>query len=192
MNRKAVYIYAMKMQNLLFGLLLMGLCSHAQHCPFDGAHLIAIKVVNKQGKMIDPANTVFYLVEVDNPRADSCQHAAGLLTKPMHETAIFMADCDERYGRNGYGQQLKTRLTQAGVFANANRFANLNQAENTCMIIGKSETVYTNYIYLQRKFVIVYKIGDKEGQVPVPNEQIFPLCTATHSLKKFKPVIIML
>ena len=69
---------------------------------------------------------------------------------------------------------------------------NLNQAENTCTLIGKSETVYTNYIYQQRKFVIAYVLNDKEIRKPVPNELIYSLRTNAKEIEQFKPVIIKL
>lgn len=180
----------MKKAALFIFIFLMSLRSQAQHCPFDGAHLIAVKVVDKHGRMMQHVSSPFYLVEVDNPMADSCEQAAGLLKKQLQNTAAFMAGCDQRYGRNGYNKQLKDRLTKSGVFSNSNMMIILNQAENTCTLIGPSETVYTNYIYRQRKFVIMYYTGHKEQWVVVPNEKIFTLCTGSGSLKKFKPVLV--
>jgi hypothetical protein len=87
---------------------------------------------------------------------------------------------------------LNNRLTKAGVFANTNMMVSLNQAENTCTLIGKSETVYTNYIYRQRKFVIAYMVHDKEIRQPVPNELTYSLCTNSKEIEKFKPLIIRL
>lgn len=164
----------------------------AQHCPFDGYHLIAVKVVDKQGNMITNFNTPFYLLEVDNPMADSCTSAAGLIRKQFIVKDTFIATNNERYGRNGYSTQLNNRLTKAGVFANANMMVSLNQAENTCTLIGKSETVYTNYIYRQRKFVIVYSTSNKEIRQEVPDDLIYSLCTAAKEIEKFKPVVIKL
>jgi hypothetical protein len=66
----------------------------------------------------------------------------------------------------------------------------LNQAENTCMLVGKSETIYSNYVYRQRKFVIACIVNDKEIRQPVPDELIYSLCTNAREIEKFKPVII--
>jgi hypothetical protein len=148
--------------------------------------------MDKQGNMITNFNTPFYLMEVDNPVADSCPYATGLIKKQMLETKNFQAEIDERFGRNGYNTRLESRLSKAGVFTNANMIVSLNQAENTCTLIGKSETVYSNYIYRQRKFVIAYLVNDKEVRQPVPNELIYSLCTAAKELEHFKPVIIKL
>jgi hypothetical protein len=165
--------------------------SFAQHCPFDGAHLIAVKVIGKNGKMMTVSNPVFYLKEVDNAMADSCTSSPGLIKKQLLTAAQFKTDCNERYDRNGYNSTLKERLTKAGVYANANRMININQGECTCTLIGKSETGYTNYIYQPRKFVIAYTTNGKEINVPVPAELIFSLCTSS-DLQNFEPIVIQL
>ena len=182
------------MKGIVFGILFLTVSKNmlAQHCPFDGTHLIAIKVVDKQGKMIADFNTPFYLVEVDNLMADSCTSAAGIIKKQFLQSDTFAAEINRRFDRNGYNTQLSNRLTKAGVFTNANMMLTINQAENTCTLIGKSETVYTNYIYRQRKFVIAYVINNKEIRQPVPNELIYALCTNAKEIEKFKPVIIKL
>ena len=165
---------------------------YAQHCPYDGTHMIAIKVVDKHGKMLTDFNTVFYLQEVDNPMADSCSYSKGLLKKQFLNSKGFIAECDEKFNRNGYNKELNNRLKNAGVFTNANMMLTLNQAENTCTLIGKSETVYTNYIYRQRKFVIAYAINGKEISHPLPPDYIYSLCTNNKELKNFKTVTIRL
>lgn len=182
------------MRSIIFFLFILftGNALHAQHCPYDGTHLIAIKVIDKKGKMFTDSNTVFFLQEVDNPMADSCLYAKGLLRKPFLNRAAFIAGCNERFNRNGYNTELNTRLKNAGVFTNANMMLSINQAENTCMLIGKSETVYTNYIYRQRKFEIVYTINGKEFHKPLPPDLIYSLCTSNKDLKHFKTITITL
>ena len=182
------------MKAIVFGIYFLAISKTmlAQHCPFDGTHLIAIKVVDKQGKMIADLNTSFYLIEVDNPMADSCTSAAGLVKKQFLSKDTFMFGCTERFNRNGYDTELLKRLKNAGVFTKANRMLTINQAENTCTLIGKSETVYTNYIYRQRKFVIAYTINRKEIHMPLPDELIYAVCTNAKEIEKFKPVIIKL
>ena len=164
----------------------------AQHCPYDGMHLVAIKVVDKKGNMLTDVNTVFYLLEVDNEMADSCTSAAGLVKKQFLNSDAFMAELDGRFNRNGYNKELNNRLKDAGVFTKANMMLTLNQAENTCTLIGKSKTVYTNYIYQQRKFVIAYTINGKENRHPLPDGFISAICTNNRYLKSFKTVMIRL
>jgi hypothetical protein len=177
---------------LLTLVLLLRISMLAQHCPFDGTNLIAVKVLNKQGKMITNSDIPFYLLEVDNPMADSCTYAAGIIKKQFLNKKAFIAACNENFGRNGYDTELKNRLTNAGVFANANMMVSINQGENACMLIGKSETVYANYIYRQRKFVIAYIINGEEIRQPLPPEFIYALCTNNMDLKNFKTITIKL
>jgi hypothetical protein len=164
----------------------------AQHCPYDGTHLIAIKVVDKEGKMLTDLNTDFYLLEVENPMEDSCKHAAGLLKKKFFNSNAFIAECKRKFNRNGYNTKLNNRLKHAGIFTNASMMVTLNQTENTCMLIGKSETVYTNYIFRQRKFEIVYTINGKDMSRPLPADFIYELCTNNKDLKNFKTITIKL
>ena len=164
----------------------------AQHCPFDGTHLVAIKVIDDKGNMITNNETAFYLLEVDNKMADSCTSYPGIVKKQLLNSNAFINKIDITFKTNSYTKQLKTRLTKEGVFANANRMVTINQAENICTLIGKSETVYTNYIYQQRKFVIAYLQNNKEVHQPVPVDFIYSLCEASKDIEKFKPVVIKL
>lgn len=173
-------------------ILLTGKSIIAQHCPFDGTHLVAIKVIDDKGNMVTNNETVFYLLEVDNTMADSCTSFPGIVKKQLLNSNAFINKIDTVFKTNSYSKKLKTRLTKEGVFANANIMATLNQAENTCTLIGKSETVYTNYIYRQRKFVIVYMQNNKEIRQPVPPDFIYSLCEASKDIEKFKPVVIKL
>ncbi len=182
----------MKSFSFLLFISLFSSSTYAQHCPFDGYHLIAIKIVDSAGKMLDKCNIPFYLIEVENPMADSCTSAAALVKKKFVNKNGFIENYNKDFKHNGYGAQLDSRLKNAGVFSNANMMVNLNQSENTCTLIGKSESVYTNYIYRQRKFVIEYKYKSKKIQQALPAEYIFPLCTARHELDSFKAVIIKL
>ena len=182
----------MKSFSFVLFISLFGMCTYAQHCPFDGYHLIAIKVVDSTGKMLDKCNISFYLIEVENPMADSCTCAAGLIKKQFINRNILIENYNKDFKHNGYGVQLQNRLKNAGVFSNANMMVNLNQSENTCTLIGKSESVYTNYIYRQRKFVIEYTIKGKKNQQTLPDDLIFALCTAQHELENFKAVTIIL
>ena len=182
----------MKSFFLFLSISFFGISTYAQHCPFDGYHLVAIKIVDSTGKMLDKCNIPFYLIEVENPMADSCTSAAGLVKRQFIIKDSFIENNNKKFSRNGYESQLQNRLKNAGVFSNANMMVNLNQAENTCILIGKSESVYTNYIYLQRKFVIEYTLNGKKMQHPLPDDLIFALCTAQHELENFKAVTIIL
>jgi hypothetical protein len=160
--------------------------------PYDGSYLIAIKIVDKKGNMINPKNIKFYLQEVDNVQADSCTSAAGLINKQFVKTSNFIANCNKKWDRNDYNKDLLHRLTKANVFVSSNMFVSLNQGEHTCTLIGKSETVYTNYIYAKIKFVIKYTLNNITGNVVVPATGIFSLCTGSKDLQSFNSIIIKL
>lgn len=177
---------------LLSFVLLFNIGVLAQHCPYDGTHLIAIKILDQKGKMLTDIDSLFYLQEVDNPMADSCGHNKGLIKKQFLNSKDFMADYNKRFNRNGYNRTLDERLKAAGIFEKANMMLTINQTENTCMLIGKSETVYTDYIYRQRKFEVAYTINGKEMRQPLPADFIYALCTAANKdLKNFKTITII-
>lgn len=172
----------------LFAFMLSGNLT-AQHCPYDGAHLVLIRVTGKDGKLPPSVNSFFYLQEVDNDLADSCQQASGLIRKEFLNNHDFVAAYSKAYGRNGYDSALSSRLKAAGVLANGNKMVCLNQAENTCMLTGKSDS---NDIYRQRKFEIIYMVNGIEMRKPLPPDFIYSLCTARKPPKNFKPVLIKL
>lgn len=178
----------------IFILLALAMCnsSIAQHCPYDGSHLIAFKIVDKNGKLIKTTSTKFYLQEIDNDLADSCTSAAGIIKKQLLTTEEYVKDCKQRWDRNGYSKALLDRLTKANVFKNSNMFVYLNQSEHTCTLIGKSETVYTNYIYAKRKFEITYTVNKKVRKIKVPATAVFSLCTGSNDLENFKTITLIL
>lgn len=182
----------MKSAILFTFFLLAGNSLLAQHCPYDGTHLVAIKVVDKKGKMLTNNSTFFYLLEVDNPMADSCTSAAGLIKRQFLYSDAFVIEINSRFNRNRYNTELNNRLVNAGVFTKANMLLTINQAENTCTLIGKSKTVYANYIYQQRKFVIAYTSNGKEIRQPLPNDFIHSLCTNNKNLRNFKTLTVQL
>ncbi len=181
----------MKYVFILFALVVFKI-GIAQHCPYDGSHIIALKLVDKNGKPLKTTKTIFYLQEMDNKLVDSCTSAAGVIKKQFLTTSNYIKDCNERWDINGYNKELIDRLTKANVFTNSNMFVYLNQGEHTCTLTEKSETVYTNYIYTKRKFVINYTVNKKVVSVKVPAAAIYSLCTSSEDLQNFKPVVIKL
>ena len=157
----------------------------AQHCPYDGGSLIAIKLVNEKGKMITLKDAV-YLVEIDNPVADSCTYAQGLLKKTLLSVKDYFLECDERY-RQYYSDALKKRLKAKGIIGTANMMVSINQAETNCMIKNNND-----FDYRERKFVVSVYYNKKEHRVAVPQNAVRSLCTATNALDNFKPVVVQL
>ena len=169
-----------KLATLLLAVLLTT-TSSAQHCPFDGARLIAVKLVDAKGKILNPKNYTAWLVEVDNPVADSCTYATGLLKKNLLDKNDFFKECDTVY--HAYSKALKDRLKQKGVIAKANLFIMINQPETNCMIIRDGV-----FVYRKRKFVVMVEHGSKIIRVPVREDAIGSLCTANKELENLEVV----
>jgi hypothetical protein len=170
---------------LLFTVMLsVGLC--AQHCPYDGATMIAVKLLDEKGQMLNTSKDTIYLMEIDNPEAGSCSYAEGLLKKPLLTTTEFFIKGNEKYGPN-FGETLKKRLKAMGVIDKVNLLVGLNQAERDCMIKKDKD-----FEYRRRKFVIIYNAGNKKISIPVPPEAIRSLCMDSKDFIDFKPLVIKL
>lgn len=164
--------------------ILFSINTYAQHCPWDGGNLIAVKLVNKKGQPINLTKDTVYLVEIENPDASLCTYAEGLLKRPFFNTTEFFTT-GNRYGNN-YGEPLKKRLKEMGVIDKSNLLVNLNQAEESCMIKKGSD-----FSYKKRKFVIVYESGKQKVRVSVPPEAIRSLCTnASKDYVNFAPIVL--
>jgi hypothetical protein len=151
--------------------MLLTYATSAQHCPYDGGSLVAIKLVDAKGKMLNAAAYSAYLVEVDNPFADSCTYAEGLLKIKLLDKKAFYASCDDHY-RKFYSDALKKRLQQKGVFSTANLFVIFNQAQTECMLKNNND-----FDYRTRKFVVQVVHKGKTVTVPVPENGVRSLCT---------------
>ena len=55
----------------------------AQHCPFDGGHIVVIKLTDANGNVITTADSTLFLTETPNPLSDSCTYAEGQLNRPF-------------------------------------------------------------------------------------------------------------
>jgi hypothetical protein len=173
------------MRQILFIItILFSLNVTAQHCPWDGGSLIAVKLVNKKGQSINFTSDVATLMEIENPDTSLCTYAEGLLKKPLLNTTEFFTT-GNRFGYN-YGEPLRKRLKDMGVIDKSNLLVCLNQAETSCMI--KKDGDFT---YKTRKFVIVYRKGKQMTRVPVPPEAIRSLCTNnTKDFVGFEPIVV--
>ena len=172
------------MRQLLFIIAIsFSLSTYAQHCPWDGGTLIAVKLVNKKGQTVNLTKDTVYLVEVENNDAALCSYAEGLLKKPLYNTTDFFT-IGNRYGHN-YGEALRKRLKQMGVIDKSNLLISLNQAERSCMIKKDSD-----FSFKTRKFVIIYESGKQKVTVPVPPEAIRSLCTSSKDFVDFAPILV--
>ncbi len=163
--------------------LLFALAASAQHCPYDGGSLIAVKLVNAKGAMLNPFAYTAYLEEVDNPVADSCTYAEGMLKLKLLDKKGFYVSCEDHY--HSYSEKLKKRLQQKGVTDNANLFVIINQPQTSCMLKSGND-----FDYRTRKFVVKVTHKGKTVTVPVPKNEVRSLCTGNAGLDDFKGVTV--
>ena len=65
---------------LVIGLILFGSTNClAQHCPFDGTSIIMVKITGNN--TLQKNKYEFTLQEIENPTADTCKYAKGLLLR---------------------------------------------------------------------------------------------------------------
>jgi hypothetical protein len=146
----------------------------AQHCPFDGTSIVLIKVPNKTGK------TDFILKEVNNPKADSCTYAAGLLEEMFQPIDSF-------YAENQWIRTYEKRYKMQKIKSKGNLYVKLNQATADCMIKNGN-----NYTYIKRHFIITFKNKktNKIEQMDVPESKVFKMCTTSGSWDRFEAIKI--
>ena len=148
--------------------------TQAQHCPFDGASIVLIKVSNETDKMD------FVLKEVNNPKADSCTYAEGLLE-------IAFQPIDSFYAENHWIETYEKRYKMQKIASKGSFYVKLNQATADCMLKNGN-----NYTYLKRHFIITFKNKktDKIEQIEVSDSKIFKMCTASGSWDRFEAITI--
>ncbi|HMX76890.1 MAG TPA: hypothetical protein PK492_00935 [Chitinophagaceae bacterium] len=154
--------------------------SFAQHCPFDGSHLIVIKLVDKNGNVIATPKDTIYLVEVGNPIADSCKFNEGLLRLKfgsMNDKLINRHD-------GAWVSWAEERVKDCSFMQPGHLAVVLGQAGYNCMI-----PVNNDYRYVKRKFEIRLKRNQEEKILTtVADEDIYSLCTGSGSWTRIKPL----
>lgn len=147
----------------------------AQHCPFDGGHLVAVHLTDKNGKPVSTKNLT--LVEVNNPVAESCTYAEGLLQKSFLPTKETLQTKYKDYWKNWLESQYKNWiLFNPGYYA-----VGLNMSENSCMI--KKDNDFT---YQKRQFEIHYS----DQKIQVPALKVYSLCTGGGNWTRIVPIEI--
>lgn len=146
----------------------------AQHCPFDGAHIVLIKITDKEHK------TDFMLQEINNPMADSCSYAKGLLS-------LAFKPIDSLYAKNHWFEEYEERYKMQKISTKGAFYVKLGQATRTCMIKEGN-----NYRYIKRQFIITFKnkMTDTIEQMEIPNDKIFVMCTSAGSWDRFEAIEI--
>jgi hypothetical protein len=166
---------------LLMIFVLFQLQANAQHCPFDGGHLVAVHLTDANGKAVTNISKNLTLVEINNPVAQSCSYAEGLLAKKFLPTKQELNTHYERF----WDHWIKPNY-QDWILLNGGYYAViLNQAEESCMIKKGSD-----FDYRAREFEIKLDGFSDPPPVKVQKEDIFDLCTNGGSWTRIKPVEI--
>jgi hypothetical protein len=171
------------MTRLLFCFfLILGEKSVAQHCAFDGAHLLVVRVSDKNGKPIQAATTPIVLQEVDNSNPTLCNIADQLISKPF----LPLTDVLKAHSRISYEQWIQKEYQNWGLLQTGYFAVLLNQSEFACM----TKNAANDYDIMPRQFTIVYKQRKKVKNITAPANSLYTLCTATGDWTRIEPIHI--
>lgn len=164
-----------------FGLLLtfiltLSAAAFAQHCPFDGYYMIVAHLTDAKRNPIE--NAEISLREIDNPQAESCAFANGLLNKPFAPAKFMM---DSSFDIGNIKNNAAERFCADCSFLGAGYYAViLESAETKCMIYDREN----NLSRYQRQYEIRYA----DQTLPVKETQIYRLCWAEGKWSRIKPI----
>lgn len=154
---------------------------NAQHCPFDGGNMIVVYVTDKTGKPVSDASQNLKLVEINNPVADSCSYAKGILQKKFLPTKEYLQGHYKNYWTRWIEPNYKDwQFYNAGFYA-----LTLNQAEESCMIKNEGD-----FKYRKREFEIKYQQNERIQTIKVPKDRIYSLCTDAGEWTRIIPINI--
>lgn len=161
-------------------ILLNAAFASAQHCPFDGRHLIVVELTNASGQpVIAPAGKL-RLREINQPTPDLCTYAEGILNKPL--LAPLEVFSSFNYHKLS---QLTDYFCKGCTFLKPGFYAvNLDQAEQTCMI----KKLTNEFDYRKREFEVQYSANNYSKKVVIPRDRIYELCTARGKWSRIIPV----
>ena len=154
----------------------------AQHCPFDGGHIVVIKLTDAHGNVITLPDSTLFLTEIPNPLTDSCTYAEGQLNRPFDRPEKNLV---KKY--QGSWEYRAALYLEDCVFKEPGYFVVvLNQAQRRCIVERNNE-----FTYLDRHFEI--RQQTKNGTkllATVPMDKIYPLCTANGKWSRIKAIEI--
>lgn len=158
---------------LLLSILIFPTFIFAQHCPFDGANLIVVKLTDKKGKPVTDAKITLKEIENDNP--ESCSFAKGLLNKPFEPTKSVLSNIYKM------DNVIEKYCADCNFLGKGYYTVKLNQAEKTCQIRDNN-----NYKNLPRKFEISYGMRN----YLVKESENHHLCTNAGKWSRILPIEI--
>ena len=154
----------------------------AQHCPFDGGHIVVIKLTDAHGNVITLPDSTLFLTEIPNPLADSCTYAVGQLNRPFASTEKNLI---KKY-EGSWEYRAALYLEECTFKEPGHLVVVLNQAQRRCMIERNNQ-----FTYLDRHFEIRQKTNTGTKLLAtVPMDKIYPLCTANGNWSRIKAIEI--
>ena len=150
--------------------------SFAQHCPFDGYYMLVARLTDANGKPVE--NASLSLREIDNPQAECCVSAKGLLDKSFAPARQAMNDY---FDIGAIKHDAAEKFCADCAFLSAGYYAVvLKSAEINCMIYDRANDL-SRY---KRKYEIRYA----DRTLPVKETQIYRLCWAEGKWSRIKPI----
>lgn len=152
----------------------------AQHCPFDGTRMIVVHLTDEKDQAIVDAVQSLTLREIDNPNADACTYAEGLLEKPF----LLANDAFTNIYKTRSSVNLIQEYCADCSFLTDGFYAvRLGQAETNCMI--KKDGDFT---YQKRKYEIRFEKNGVKKIVKVSDDKIYSLCTDGGKWSRIVPI----
>lgn len=153
---------------------------NAQHCPFDGSHMIVVELTDSKNNPVTDAFGKLTLQEINNEQADSCTYSEGLINKTLSRA---MNEFSDLYGIKNSVETLQRYCADCSFLTDGFYAVKLNQAENSCMI--KKDGDFT---YKQRIFEIIYENGETKKTAKVSKNDIYSLCTGNGKWSRIVPI----
>ena len=154
----------------------------AQHCPFDVTRMIVVHLTDAKNNPVTDAVQSLVLREIDNPNADSCTNAEGLLEKPFLLANDAFSNIYK--GQNSYNL-IQQYCGDCNFLTDGFYAVKLGQAQTNCMI--KKDGDFT---YKKRKFEISFERNDVKQTVKVSEDKIYSLCTSFGKWSRIVPIEI--
>ena len=156
----------------------------AQHCRFDGMRMIVVHLTDEKNAPIVDAVQNLILREIDNPNADSCTYAQGLLQKPF----FLSNDAFSNVHKSSNSLNLIQEYCADCSFLTDGFYAvRLGQAETSCMLKKDGD-----FEYSKRKFEVSFEKDDIKKSVKVAADKIYSLCTGNGDWSRVVPIEIQI
>lgn len=156
----------------------------AQHCPFDGATMIVVKLINTKGQTLPTHDKEIILYEKENPNADSCTYAQGQLAitfKNLNKALIHKYE-------NSWTDLAKKMTKDSDFMKPGHAAVVLNMAQATCMVNNHNQ-----YVYYKRAFEIaIKKNGSILKTITVDESRMYNLCTSAGPWKRITPIEVVI